>query len=140
MFGILAGAVVFVVIALGVLAFFEVRIEENEQTEEKTDDGTNKYAQWFDYRNKLLSSKEQLTQDILNHSEVAKREMLYWLECLGENDPNVAVWFLLNVCEKVEFGNPRVVKAMRKAVKNDTAQMYDFLKDRLYKILHGEKV
>ena len=66
--------------------------------------------------------------------------MLYWFECLGENDPNVAVWFLLNVCEKVEYQNPNVVIAMRKAVKNDTAQMYDFLKDRLYKILHGEKV
>lgn len=140
MCGILAGVVVFVVIALGVLAFFEVRIEEKEQPEEKKDDGTNKYAQWFDYREKLLNNREQLTQDILNHPEVAKREMLYWLECLSEKDPNVAVCFLLNVCEKVEFGNPRVVMAMRKAVKNDTAQMYDFLKDRLYKILHGEKV
>ena len=140
MCGILAGVAVFVIIALGVLAIFEVRIEEKEQPEEKKDDGTNKYAQWFDYRNKLLSNKEHLTQDILNHSEVAKREMLYWLECLGENDPNVAVWFLLNVCEKVEYQNPNVVIAMRKAVKNDTAQMYDFLKDRLYKILHGEKV
>ena len=139
MFGILAGVVVFVVIALGVLAFFETRQNEPEETEKK-DDGSNKYAQWFDYREKLLSNSEQLTQDILNHPEVAKREMLYWLECLGEQDPNVAVWFLLNVCEKVEFGNPRVVTAMRKAVKNDTAQMYDFLKDRLYKILHGEKV
>lgn len=39
MCGILAGVAVFVIIVLGFFAIFEVRIEENEQTEEKTDDG-----------------------------------------------------------------------------------------------------
>lgn len=136
MFGILAGVVVFVVIALGVLAFFEIRQSETEQTEQKETD--NPYGKLYKYREQLLNNDTQLTQDILNHPEVAKREMLYWLENLGKEDPQYTVWFLLNVCEKVEFGNPRVVKAMRNSVRKDTVQMYDLLKDHLYKVWHGE--
>lgn len=136
MFGILAGVVVFVVIALGVLAFFETRQSETEQTEQKETD--NPYGKLYKYREQLLNNDTQLTQDILNHPEVAKREMLYWLENLGKEDPQYTVWFLLNVCEKVEFGNPRVVKAMRNSVRKDTVQMYDLLKDHLYKVWHGE--
>lgn len=140
MFGILAGVVVFVVIALGVLAFFEIRQSENEQTEteQKEAPPDNQYAKLFAYREQLLNNDTQLTQDILNHPEVAKREMLYWLENLGKEDPQYTVWFLLNVCEKVEYGNPRVVKAMRNSVRKDTVQMYDLLKDHLYKVWHGE--
>lgn len=136
MFGILAGVIVFVVIALGVLAFFETRQSETEQTEQKESD--NPYGKLYNYREKLLDNKDQLTQDILNNPEIAKREMLYWLDNLGKEDPQFTVWFLLNVCEKVEYGNPRVVKAMRNSVRKDTVQMYDLLKDHLYKVFHGE--
>lgn len=136
MFGILAGVIVFVVIALGVLAFLETRQSENEQTEQKESD--NPYGKLYKYREKLLDNKDQLTQDILNNPEIAKREMLYWLDNLGKEDPQFTVWFLLNVCEKVEYGNPRVVKAMRNSVRKDTVQMYDLLKDHLYKVFHGE--
>lgn len=136
MFGILACVIVFVVIALGVISFIETRQNETEQTEPKESD--NPYEKLYKYRDKLLDNKDRLTKDILNNPEVAKREMLYWLENLGKEDPQYTVWFLLNVCEKVEYGNPRVVKAMRNSVRKDTAQMYDFLKDHLYKVLHGE--
>ncbi len=136
MFGILAGVIVLVVIVLGVLAFLETRQSETEQTEQKESD--NPYGKLYNYREKLLDNESQLTQDILNHPEVAKREMLYWLENLGKEDPQFTVWFLLNVCEKVEYGNPRVVKAMRNSVRKDTVQMYDLLKDHLYKVLHGD--
>lgn len=135
MFGILACVIVFVVIALGVISFIETRQNETEQTEPKESD--NPYEKLYKYRDKLLDNKDRLTKDILNNPEVAKREMLYWLENLGKEDPQYTVWFLLNVCEKVEYGNPRVVKAMRNSVRKDTAQMYDFLKDHLYKVLHG---
>ena len=138
MFGILAGVIVFVVIALGVLAFFETRQSENEQTEDKEKETDNPYGNLFKYREQLLNNESQLAQDILNNPEIAKREMLYWLENLGKEDPQFTVWFLLNVCEKVEYGNPRVVKAMRNSVRKDTVQMYDFLKDHLYKVWHGE--
>ena len=139
MFGILAGVIVFVVIALGVLAFFETRNSENEQieqTEQKESD--NPYGKLYNYREQLLNNETQLAQDILNNPEIAKREMLYWLDNLGKEDPQFTVWFLLNVCEKVEYGNPRVVKAMRNSVRKDTVQMYDLLKDHLYKVFHGE--
>lgn len=138
MFGILAGVIVFVVIALGVLAFFETRQSENEQTEEKEIETDNPYGNLFKYREQLLNNESQLAQDILNNPEIAKREMLYWLENLGKEDPQFTISFLLNVCEKVEYGNPRVVKAMRNSVRKDTVQMYDFLKDHLYKVWHGE--
>ena len=138
MFGILAGVIVFVVIALGVLAFFETRQSENEQTEDKETETDNPYGNMYKYREQLLNNESQLAQDILNNPEIAKREMLYWLENLGKEDPQFTVWFLLNVCEKVEYGNPRVVKAMRNSVRKDTVQMYDFLKDHLYKVWHGE--
>ena len=138
MFGILAGVIVFVVIALGVLAFFETRQSENDETEEKETETDNPYGNLFKYREQLLNNESQLAQDILNNPEIAKREMLYWLENLGKEDPQFTVWFLLNVCEKVEYGNPRVVKAMRNSVRKDTVQMYDFLKDHLYKVWHGE--
>ena len=138
MFGILAGVIVFVVIALGVLAFFETRQSENEQTEEKETETDNPYGNLFKYREQLLNNESQLAQDILNNPEIAKREMLYWLENLGKEDPQFTISFLLNVCEKVEYGNPRVVKAMRNSVRKDTVQMYDFLKDHLYKVWHGE--
>lgn len=131
MFGILVCVIVFVVIALGVISFIETRQNETEPTEPKESD-------LYKYRDKLLDNKDRLTKDILNNPEVAKREMLYWLENLGKEDPQYTVWFLLNVCEKVEYGNPRVVKAMRNSVRKDTAQMYDFLKDHLYKVLHGD--
>lgn len=136
MFGILAGVIVFVVIALGVLAFLETRQSENEQTEQKESD--NPYGKLYKYREQLLNNETQLVQDILNNPEIAKREMLYWLDNLGKEDPQFTVWFLLNVCEKVEYGNPRVVKAMRNSVRKDTVQMYDLLKDHLYKVFHGE--
>lgn len=136
MFGILAGVIVFVVIALGVLAFLETRQSENEQTEQKESD--NPYGKLYNYREQLLNNETQLVQDILNNPEIAKREMLYWLDNLGKEDPQFTVWFLLNVCEKVEYGNPRVVKAMRNSVRKDTVQMYDLLKDHLYKVFHGE--
>lgn len=136
MFGILAGVIVFVVIALGVLAFFETRQNEPEQTEEKETD--NPYGKLYKYREQLLNNDDKLTQDILNNPEIAKREMLFWLDNLGKEDPQYTVWFLLNVCEKVEYGNPRVVKAMRNSVRKDTVQMYDLLKDHLYKVLHGD--
>ena len=138
MFGILAGVIVFVVIALGVLAFFETRQSENDETEEKVKETDNPYGNLFKYREQLLNNESQLAQDILNNPEIAKREMLYWLENLGKEDPQFTVSFLLNVCEKVEYGNPRVVKAMRNSVRKDTVQMYDFLKDHLYKVWHGE--
>ena len=131
MFGILVCVIVFVVIALGVISFIETRQNETEPTEPKESD-------LYKYRDKLLDNKDRLTKDILNNPEVAKREMLYWLENLGKEDPQYTVWFLLNVCEKVEYGNPRVVKAMRNSVRKDTAQMYDFLKDHIYKVLHGD--
>lgn len=136
MFGILAGVIVFVVIALGVLAFFETRQNEPEETEQKESD--NPYGKLYKYREQLLNNDDKLTQDILNNPEIAKREMLFWLDNLGKEDPQYTVWFLLNVCEKVEYGNPRVVKAMRNSVRKDTVQMYDLLKDHLYKVLHGE--
>lgn len=136
MFGILACVIVFVVIALGVISFIETRQNETEPTEPKESD--NPYGNLYKYREKLLDNKDQLTKDILNNPEVAKREMLYWLENLGKEDPQYTVWFLLNVCEKVEYGNPRVVKAMRNSVRKDTVQMYDLLKDHLYKVLHGD--
>ena len=135
MFGILAGVIVFVVIALGVLAFFETRQNEPEETEQKESD--NPYGKLYKYREQLLNNDDKLTQDILNNPEIAKREMLFWLDNLGKEDPQYTVWFLLNVCEKVEYGNPRVVKAMRNSVRKDTVQMYDLLKDHLYKVLHG---
>ena len=138
MFGILAGVIVFVVIALGVLAFFETRQSENDETEEKETETDNPYGNLFKYREQLLNNESQLAQDILNNPEIAKREMLYWLENLGKEDPQFTISFLLNVCEKVEYGNPRVVKAMRNSVRKDTVQMYDFLKDHLYKVWHGE--
>ena len=138
MFGILAGVIVFVVIALGVLAFFETRQSENEQTEDKETETDNPYGNMYKYREQLLNNESQLAQDILNNPEIAKREMLYWLENLGKEDPQFTISFLLNVCEKVEYGNPRVVKAMRNSVRKDTVQMYDFLKDHLYKVWHGE--
>lgn len=138
MFGILAGVIVFVVIALGVLAFFETRQSENEQTEEKETETNNPYGNMYKYREQLLNNESQLAQDILNNPEIAKREMLYWLENLGKEDPQFTISFLLNVCEKVEYGNPRLVKAMRNSVRKDTVQMYDFLKDHLYKVWHGE--
>ena len=136
MFGILAGVIVFVVIALGVLAFFETRQNEPEETEQKESD--NPYGKLYKYREQLLNNDDKLTQDILNNPEIAKREMLFWLDNLGKEDPQYTVWFLLNVCEKVEYGNPRVVKAMRNSVRKDTVQMYDLLKDHLYKVLHGD--
>ena len=138
MFGILAGVIVFVVIALGVLAFFETRQSENDETEDKEKETDNPYGNLFKYREQLLNNESQLAQDILNNPEIAKREMLYWLENLGKEDPQFTISFLLNVCEKVEYGNPRVVKAMRNSVRKDTVQMYDFLKDHLYKVWHGE--
>lgn len=138
MFGILAGVIVFVVIALGVLAFFETHQSENEQTEQTEEESDNQYGKLYKYREQLLNNDDQLTQDILNNPEIAKREMLYWLDNLGKEDPQYTVWFLLNVCEKVEYGNPRVAKAMRNSVRKDTVQMYDLLKDHLYKVLHGD--
>lgn len=138
MFGILAGVIVFVVIALGVLAFFETRQSENKQTEQTEKESDNPYGKLYKYREQLLNNETQLAQDILNNPEIAKREMLYWLDNLGKEDPQFTVWFLLNVCEKVEYGNPRVVKAMRNSVRKDTVQMYDLLKDHLYKVFHGE--
>ena len=138
MFGILAGVIVFVVIALGVLAFFETRQSENDETEEKETETDNPYGNMYKYREQLLNNESQLAQDILNNPEIAKREMLYWLENLGKEDPQFTISFLLNVCEKVEYGNPRVVKAMRNSVRKDTVQMYDILKDHLYKVWHGE--
>ena len=138
MFGILAGVIVFVVIALGVIAFFEIHQSENEQTEEKEKESDNPYGNLYKYREQLLNNESQLAQDILNNPEIAKREMLYWLENLGKEDPQFTISFLLNVCEKVEYGNQRVVKAMRNSVRKDTVQMYDFLKDHLYKVWHGE--
>ena len=101
------------------------------------DDGTNKYAKWFEYRENLLKKSHPLTQDIINNPQVAEREFNYWLECLCHPDPNVAVWFLLNVCEKIEYQNPRVVMAMRDAVCSSTRNDYDIMKDRLYRLLHG---
>ena len=138
MFGILAGVIVFVVIALGVLAFFETRQSQNDETEDKEKETDNPYGNLFKYREQLLNNESQLAQDILNNPEIAKREMLYWLENLGKEDPQFTISFLLNVCEKVEYGNPRVVKAMRNSVRKDTVQMYDILKDHLYKVWHGE--
>lgn len=109
----------------------------NENNDEKVDDGTNKYAKWFEYRENLLKKSHPLTQDIINNPQVAEREFNYWLECLCHPDPNVAVWFLLNVCEKIEYQNPRVVMAMRDAVDSSTRNDYDIMKDRLYRLLHG---
>lgn len=109
----------------------------NENNDEMVDDGTNKYAKWFEYRENLLKKSHPLTQDIINNPQVAEREFNYWLECLCHPDPNVAVWFLLNVCEKIEYQNPRVVMAMRDAVDSSTRNDYDIMKDRLYRLLHG---
>jgi len=109
----------------------------NENNDEMVDDGTNKYAKWFEYRENLLKKSHPLTQDIINNPQVAEREFNYWLECLCHPDPNVAVWFLLNVCEKIEYQNPRVVMAMRDAVCSSTRNDYDIMKDRLYRLLHG---
>ena len=104
---------------------------------QKVDEGTNKYAKWFEYRENLLKKSHPLTQDIINNPQVAEREFNYWLECLCHPDPNVSVWFLLNVCEKIEYQNPRVVMAMRDAVDSSTRNDYDVMKDRLYRLLHG---
>lgn len=109
----------------------------NENNDEMVDDGTNKYAKWFEYRENLLKKSHPLTQDIINNPQVAEREFNYWLECLCHPDPNVSVWFLLNVCEKIEYQNPRVVMAMRDAVDSSTRNDYDIMKDRLYRLLHG---
>lgn len=104
---------------------------------QKVDDDSNKYAKWFEYRENLLKKSHPLTQDIINNPQVAEREFNYWLECLCNPDPNVSVWFLLNVCEKIEYQNPRVVMAMRDAVDSSTRNDYDIMKDRLYRLLHG---
>ena len=104
---------------------------------QKVDEGTNKYAKWFEYRENLLKKSHPLTQEIINNPQVAEREFNYWLECLCHTDPNVSVWFLLNVCEKIEYQNPRVVMAMRDAVDSSTRNDYDVMKDRLYRLLHG---
>lgn len=110
---------------------------EGTSWKKTVDDGTNKYAKWFNYRENLLKKSHPLTQDIINNPQVAEREFNYWLECLCHPDPNVAVWFLLNVCEKIEYQNPRVVMAMRDAVCSSTRNDYDIMKDRLYRLLHG---
>lgn len=112
-------------------------LESNDGGGCSQDDGTNKYAKWFEYRENLLKKSHPLTQDIINNPQVAEREFNYWLECLCHPDPNVAVWFLLNVCEKIEYQNPRVVMAMRDAVCSSTRNDYDIMKDRLYRLLHG---
>lgn len=110
---------------------------EGTSWKKTVDDGTNKYVKWFNYRENLLKKSHPLTQDIINNPQVAEREFNYWLECLCHPDPNVAVWFLLNVCEKIEYQNPRVVMAMRDAVCSSTRNDYDIMKDRLYRLLHG---
>ena len=108
-----------------------------DSSTQNVDAGSNKYAKWFEYRENLLKKSHPLTQDIINNPQVAEREFNYWLECLCHPDPNVSVWFLLNVCEKIEYQNPRVVMAMRDAVDSSTRNDYDVMKDRLYRLLHG---
>lgn len=104
---------------------------------QKVDD-SNDYAKWYNYRENLLKKSHPLTQDILTKPKVAEREFNYWIECLCNKDPQVALWFLLNVCEKVEYENPMVVMAMRDAVCSSTRNDYDIMKDRLYRLFHGE--
>lgn len=59
----------------------------NENNDEMVDDGTNKYAKWFEYRENLLKKSHPLTQDIINNPQVAEREFNYWLECLCHPRP-----------------------------------------------------
>lgn len=113
------------------------KADNDIDSSKKVDDCTNKYAKWFEYRENLLKKSHPLTQDIINNPQVAEREFNYWIECLCNPDPNVAVWFLLNVCEKIEYQNPRVVMAMRDAVCSSTRNDYDIVKDKLYRLLHG---
>lgn len=101
-------------------------------------DDSNNYGKWYNYRENLLKKSHPLTQDILTKPQVAEREFNYWIECLCNKDPQVALWFLMNVCEKVEYENPMVVMAMRDAVCSSTRNDYDIMKDRLYRLFHGE--
>lgn len=134
-------ALLFLVLPLAILVWKKLsKWSGNINCDDSTtieDDGTNKYAKWFEYRENLLKKSHPLTQDIINNPQVAEKEFNYWLECLCHPDPNVAVWFLLNVCEKIEYQNPRVVMAMRDAVDSSTRNDYDIMKDRLYRLLHG---
>lgn len=129
-------ALLFLLLPLAIIVWKKLS-KCTENNDEKVDDGTNKYAKWFEYRENLLKKSHPLTQDIINNPQVAEKEFNYWLECLCHPDPNVAVWFLLNVCEKIEYQNPRVVSAMRDAVDSSTRNDYDIMKDRLYRLLHG---
>ena len=136
MFGILAGVIVFVVIALGVLAFFETRQNESEETEQKESD--NPYGKLYKYREQLVKKHGPITDRVKTDPVYAAEQFHYLIDGMTTGAVQDRVCFLLNVVEKMECMNPDLIDYMKSEVSSTEVNDYECIKQNLYDIWHGK--